>query len=344
MLYENAEIDIGGERKYPDIPLKRDPLTIVDRDIPTPGTNQVLIKVYACGVCYTDIDIIEGRVKCKQPIVPGHQVVGRIVAIGSGVSEKIRVGDRVGVAWISRSCGKCYFCLNNQENLCNDFRATGCHVDGGYEEYMTVYADYIYRIPEIFSDYDAAPLLCAGAVGYRALKLSNMNNGLRLGLFGFGSSAHIIIQIARKIYPSSEIYVFSRSEEHRDLARRLGADWTGKPSEDPPKKIDRAIDFTPVGETIPRALELLERGGRLVINVIRKQTMINLDYANHLWMEKEIKSVANITRNDVVEFLGIAASIPVRPEVKLYKLEDVNQALRDLKAARVRGSPVLMIA
>jgi len=344
VLWGNAEIDIGGERRYPDLPLKRDPLDIVDRDVPSIGSDQILVKVYACGVCYTDIDIVEGRIKCKLPVVPGHQIIGRVVAIGDNVGDKIRIGDRVGIAWISWSCGKCYFCLSGQENLCSDFKATGCHIDGGYEEYVAVYADYVYRIPDIFSDYEAAPLLCAGAVGYRALRLANMRDGLKLGLFGFGSSAHIIIQIARKLYPSSEIYVFSRSEEHRELAKKLGADWTGKPSDNPPKKIDRAIDFTPVGETIARALELLERGGRLVINVIRKQTMVNLDYVHHLWMEREIKSVANVTRKDVIEFLEIASSIPVKPEVKLYRLDDVNQALRDLKAARVKGSPVLAIS
>lgn len=343
LLQENAEIDVGGVRKYPNLPLKEDPLTIVDRDIPTISADQVLIRVHACGVCYTDVDIIEGRLKCKLPVVPGHQVVGRVVATGSSVGEKVKVGDRVGVAWISWSCGKCYFCLNGQENLCGDFKGTGCHVDGGYGEYMVAHADYVYRVPDVFNDYEAAPLLCAGAVGYRALKLANMRDGLRLGLFGFGSSAHIIIQIVKKYYPSSEVYVFSRSEEHRDLARRLGADWTGMPSENPPRKLDRAIDFTPVGETIPRALELLERGGRLVANVIRKQTPVNLDYANHLWMEREVKTVANVTRSDVREFLEVAASIPIKPEVRLYRFEEVNKALRDLKAARIKGSPVLAI-
>lgn len=340
VLYEHAEIDVGGPRRYPWLPLKRDPLELADRDVPAYGPGQLLLRVKACGVCYTDVDTVEGRVECPLPRVPGHQIVGVVEGAGDAGFKK---GDRVGVAWIAGSCGSCSFCTSGQENLCHSFQATGCHVDGGYQEYTVVRAGYAYRIPGAFGDYEAAPLLCAGAVGYRALKLTGMMDGLRLGLFGFGSSAHIVIQVARHLYPSSEIYVFTRSEEHRELAAALGADWAGAPSDEPPRRLDKAIDFTPVGETVARALELLERGGRLVVNVIRKQTPVALDYSKHLWMEKEVKTVANVTRSDVKELLDVAARVPVKPSVKLYKLEDANEALRDLKAARVKGSPVLAV-
>jgi propanol-preferring alcohol dehydrogenase len=224
-----------------------------------------------------------------------------------------------------------------------DFKATGCHVDGGYAEYTTAYKEYVYEAPENVDASKLAPLLCAGAVGYRALKLSNIKSGLRLGLFGFGASAHILIQVIRRLYPDVEIYVFTRSQEHRDLAMRLGADWSGTPLEEPPRKIDRAIDFTPVGETITRALELMNPGGRLVINVIRKQTPINLIYEKHLWHEKEVKSVANVTRRDVKELLKLAGEIPLEVHVEEYELSEVNAALRNLKSARVKGSAVLRL-
>lgn len=319
------------------------PLSIEDVHEPRIEPGQVLVKVSVCGVCYTDIDIIEGRVQCNLPVIPGHQIVGEVVDIGKDV-DNVNIGDRVGIAWIAHTCGKCFYCRSDQENLCENFKATGCHVNGGYAEYTVAFKNYVYPLPKNIDNERVAPLLCAGAVGYRALKLSNIVDGLRLGLFGFGSSAHIIIQIARKLYPSSDIYVFTRSPQHQELARRLGADWVGHPYEDPPKKIDRAIDFTPVGEIIPRALEVLNRGGRLVINVIRKQTPIELDYVKHLWMEKEVKSVANVSRKDVMEFLKLVEKLGVDVEVQRYKFDEVNKALRDLKAARVVGSPVLRIS
>ncbi len=343
LLNELAEVRAGDTpRRNPELPFKEEPLDINDNTPePEPSFKQVLIRVEACGVCYTDIDIIEGRVKCKTPLILGHQIVGRVEALGPGVKGRVEVGERVGVAWIGWSCGKCKYCVTGLENLCSDFKPTGCSIDGGYAEYTVAYEDYVYKIPEVFESYEAAPLLCAGSVGYRALKLAEMTDGLRLGFFGFGASAHILIQVARRLYPSSEIYVFSRSSDHRELALRLGADWVGHPSGIPPKKLDRAIDFTPVGETVPKAMEVLDKGGRLVINVIRKQTSINLDYVKHLWMEKEVKTVANVSRRDVEEFLGIAANYSVKPEVTLYKLEQVNEAIRDLKRAVLRGSAVL---
>jgi propanol-preferring alcohol dehydrogenase len=319
------------------------PLSIEDMPEPSIDPNQLLIKVSVCGVCYTDIDIIEGRIQCYLPIVPGHQIVGRVVDIGRDV-KNVNLGDRVGVAWIAYTCGKCFFCKTDQENLCENFRATGCHVNGGYAEYAAVFKDYVYPLPRNIDDEHAAPLLCAGAVGYRALKLTNMVNGLSLGLFGFGSSAHIVIQIARKLYPSSEIYVFTRSAHHQDLAKKMGADWVGHPYEEPPKKIDKAIDFTPAGEIIPRALEVLNRGGRLVINVIRKQKSIELNYAKHLWLEKEIKTVANVTRKDVIEFLKLVENFGISIHIQRYEFEKINKALKDLKAAKVVGSPILRIS
>ncbi len=345
VLRENAEIRVEGlPRRYPELPWREDPLAIeVDYPTPTVGPGKVLMRVLACGVCYTDIDIVEGRVRCKTPLVPGHQIVGRVVEAGPGVGDPVE-GEVVGVAWIGEACGRCGYCSTGLENLCDDFRATGCHLDGGYAEYALAHADFVHRIPPSMDYASAAPLLCAGAVGYRALKLADLRDGLRLGLFGFGASAHIVIQVARRLFPSSEIYVFSRSPEHRELAEALGADWAGHPSEDPPGRLDRAIDFTPVGEVTVRALELLERGGVLVVNVIRKQTQIALDYARHLWLERTVRSVANVTRRDVRELLEVAARLGVRTEVQSYPLEEANRALRDLKAARVRGSAVLRTA
>jgi propanol-preferring alcohol dehydrogenase len=345
ILREVSEIKVEGlPRRYPHLPWREEPLELDDVPVPEPASSQVLIKVLACGVCYTDVDIVEGRVRCKLPLIPGHQVVGRVVALGSNGESKLAVGDLVGVAWIGRACGRCRFCVAGMENLCDEFRATGCDIDGGYAEYAIAYSDYTYRMPRNADPVHAAPLLCAGAVGYRALKLADLRDGMRLGLFGFGASAHIILQVVRKIYRGVEVYVFSRSEEHRDLARALGADWAGPPGEDPPKKLDRAIDFTPAGEIIARALELLDRGGVLVMNVIRKQSPIELTYEKHLWSERVVRSVANVTRRDVEELLSIAGRYGIETHVQTYSLEEANRALRDLKAARVKGSAVLKIA
>lgn len=343
MLKKIVEIKVEEfDKRYKDIPWIDEPLSIDDVIEPAISSDQILVKVSACGVCYTDIDIVEGRVQCNLPVIPGHQIVGKVVDVGKNV-ENYNVGDKVGVAWIWHTCGHCFYCKTGYENLCENFIATGCHVNGGYAEYIAVYSGYAYKLPEKLSDEYIAPLMCAGAVGYRALKLAQMNDGLRLGLFGFGSSAHIIMQIARKLYPSSEIYVFTRSEHHKNLAKKLGADWVGAPQDNPPKKLDRAIDFTPVGETIARALEVLNRGGRLVVNVIRKQTNINLDYAKHVWQEKEIKSVTNVTRIDVKNLLEITNTHSLDIHIQIYTLDEVNKALKDLKAARVKGSPVLKI-
>lgn len=319
--------------------IEKEPLKMIDLPNPVPGTKQILIKVSACGVCHTELDEIEGRIRPKLPIVLGHEIVGRIERLGSGAS-KFNVGDRVGIAWINSACGKCPFCRAGNENLCLEFKGTGCHADGGYAQYTVVSEDFAYFIPERFYDSEATPLLCAGAIGYRDLRLSGIRKGQTLGLFGFGASAHIVIQIAK--YWGCEIFVLTRSEEHRNLAKKLGATWTGAPEDEPPKKLNCAIDFTPVGETVPNALRVLEKGGRLVIAVIRKRNPIPpLDYAELLWDEREIKSVANITRKDVQDFLPLAAEIPIVPEVQEFELEEANKALISLKQGKIQGAAVL---
>lgn len=321
--------------------VEREPLELVEMEKPLPNSGEVLVRVSACGVCHTELDEIEGRIHPRLPIVLGHEIIGKVEALGPGV-KRFRLGDRVGIAWIHSTCGKCHFCQKENENLCESFKATGCDRDGGYGQYTLVLEDFAYLIPERFSDAEAAPLLCAGAIGYRDLRLCSMEKGEVLGLFGFGASAHIVIQVAT--YWGYEVFVFTRSEEHRKLAKRLGASWAGGPQDKPPKKLRCAIDFTPVGETVPLALNVLQKGGRLVIAVIRKRNPIPaLDYAQLLWDEKEIKSVANITRKDVSDFLLLAARIPVSSEVQEFELKEANRALLLLKQGKIQGAGVLRI-
>jgi len=319
--------------------IEKEPLEIMDLPKPVPGPKEILVKISACGVCHTELDEIEGRIQPKLPIVLGHEIVGRVESLGSEVTE-FNLGDRVGIAWINSACGKCHFCQGGNENLCLEFQGTGCHVNGGYAQYTVVSEDYTCLIPERFSDSEAAPLLCAGAIGYRDLILSGIKDDQILGLFGFGASAHIVIQVAK--HWGCEVFVFTRSEEHRNLAGKLGAAWTGRPDDRPPRKLNCAIDFTPVGETVPNALKVLEKGGRLVLAVIRKRNPIPpLDYAELLWDEKEVKSVANITRKDLHEFLPLAAEIPIIPEVQEFELEEANKALILLKQGKIQGAGVL---
>ena len=313
---------------------------------PVPAAGEILIKVSACGVCHTELDEIEGRtLPPKLPVVPGHQVVGTVVTDG----EQQRAGTRVGVGWIFSACGHCEYCRTRQENLCADFRATGHDANGGYAEYMTVPAAFAHPIPSAFSDVEAAPLLCAGAVGYRSLRLTYIKDGQNLGLTGFGASGHLVLKTVRYLYPRTSVYVFARSREERTFARDLGAAWVGDTNDKAPELMDAVIDTTPVWNTVVAALGNLKPGGRLVINAIRKeetdkQALLGLDYAKHLWMEKEIKSVANVTRQDVHEFLALAARIPIKPEVQEYPLEDANRALLELKERRIRGAKVLRIS
>jgi len=276
-------------------------------------------------------------------MILGHEIVGRVDSLGKGAT-RFKLGDRVGIAWINWACGECSFCLKGEENLCDKAKWTGKDVDGGYAQYTVVPEDFAYPIPERFTDMQAAPLLCAGVVGYRALRLTGMEDGKVLGLYGFGASAHIIIQAAKYKYPDSRVFIFTRpgQKEHQDLARKLGADWVGTTGDTPPEKLDCAIDFTPVGVPVREALKNLEKGGRVVINAIRKTTTIpELDYAEHLWHEKELKSVANVTRRDAEEFLPLAAEIPIVPEVQEFGLEKVNEALILLKRGKIQGAAVL---
>jgi len=324
-------------------PVESRPLRLVDRPTPAPAAGEILVRVSVCGVCHTEIDEIEGRLAPRLPIVPGHQVVGRVERAGANAS-RFKTGDRVGIAWINWACGICAACRTGAENLCAEARWTGKDVDGGYAEYTVVPEAFAYPIPARFSDVDAAPLLCAGVIGYRALRLSGLARGRTLALFGFGASAHIVIQVVRHQFPDVKILVFTRSGHHRDLARRLGADWAGQPGDTPPSGFDCAIDFTPVGATIRDALEALSPGGRLVINAIRKRDPVPpLDYATHLWHEKEIKSVANVTRRDVEEFLPLAASIPIVPEVRVFSLDQANDALILQKQGALQAAAVLEV-
>jgi propanol-preferring alcohol dehydrogenase len=324
------------------------PLELAELPDPVPKEEEILIDVSACGVCHTELDEIEGRTPPPRfPVVPGHQVVGRVAGAGPA-AKKFRVGDRVGVAWIFSACGKCEFCRSGRENLCAEFMATGRDANGGYAEHMTVSEDFAYRIPEIFGDAEAAPLLCAGAVGYRSLRLANIENGRPVGLTGFGASGHLVLMMARHRYPASRVFVFSRSAREREFAREIGAAWAGEIGEDAPEPLAAVIDTTPAWKPVVEALKSLAPGGRLVINAIRKEdgdrdALLGLDYAAHLWMEREIKSVANVTRADVREFLDLAAAIPIRPEVEEFRLEDANRALLELRERKIRGAKVLVI-
>ena len=324
------------------------PLTLADVPEPTPADGEVLIKVSACGVCHTELDEIEGRTPPPHlPIILGHQVVGRVAAQGAN-ARAFDLGDRVGVAWIFSACGHCAHCRAGNENLCAEFQATGRDAHGGYAQYMTVPEAFAYRIPPVFSDVVAAPLLCAGAIGYRSLALTTLRDGQILGLTGFGASAHLVLKMARQRLPNSPVFVFARNVNERAFARELGAAWAGDTADAPPELCAAIIDTTPVWTPIVAALKNLAAGGRLVINAIRKEdadkdVLRQIDYAAYLWREKEIKSVANVTRRDVSEFLALAAEIPIKPETETYGLAEANRALVDLKQRHVRGAKVLSV-
>jgi alcohol dehydrogenase, propanol-preferring len=326
-----------------------EPLRLADLPTPVPGDRQLLIRVAACAVCHTELDEIEGRTPPPRlPVVPGHQVVGRVESLGKGV-RRFKPGDRVGVGWIYSACGKCRFCLEGKENLCADFRATGRDVDGGYAEYMVVPEDFAFPIPGLFSDIEAAPLLCAGAIGYRSLRLANLGRGATLGLTGFGASGHLVLKLARHTDPARRVFVFARSERERQFAKQLGADWVGDTRDIPPEPLSGIIDTTPAWLPVVEALKRLEPGGRLVVNAMRKEdadkeALLTLEYPSHLWLEKELKSVANVTREDISQFLAVAAAIPLKPEVEELGLADANRALVDVKRGSIRGAKVLSMA
>ena len=331
-----------------DLKRNRQPLELTDMALPVPGEKEILVKVTRCGVCHTELDEIEGRITPSRfPIVLGHQIIGRVERRGSK-AERFGPGERVGIAWIYSACGRCRFCLEGNENLCADFMATGRDSNGGYAEYTVVSEDFAYRIPGVFSDSEAAPLLCAGAIGYRSLKLTGLQDGENIGLTGFGASGHLVLKMLRFKYSNSRVFVFSRTRAEREFAGELGAFWTGDSEDEPPEKLAAMIDTTPAWKPVVKAMRSLDKGGRLVINAIRKEerdneSLLEIDYSRDLWMEKEIKSVANLTRKDVEEFLALAAEIPIRPEIQEYALDEANRALLELKERKIRGAKILRI-
>jgi len=324
--------------------------SVATAPVPVPADGEILVRVSVCGVCRTDLDIAEGRLAAKRyPLIPGHQIVGRVAA-AAGASSLLIEGDRVGVAWIHEADGVCRWCQAGAENLCPNFQSTGCDVDGGYAEYVTVRESFAHRIPGELTDVDAAPLLCAGAIGWRSLRLANPDDGEPLGLVGFGASAHLVLQLARLRHPSSPLFVFARDPNQRAFARELGAAWTGNFEDAPPTQLSAIIDTTPVWYPMVCTLRRLAPGGRYIINAIRKidadrPELSKLDYARDLWMEREVKSVANVTRNDVREVLDIAASSGLRPTVEEIPLERANDALARMRTgASIRGAIVLRIS
>lgn len=324
------------------------PLACRQVPVPQPVDHEILIRVTACGVCHTELDEIEGRTPPPRfPVIPGHEVVGRVAGRGAG-ARRFSSGQRVGVAWSHRACGRCGFCREGLENLCSEFAATGRDAHGGYAQYMTVHEDFTFPIPDCFSDVQAAPLFCAGAIGYRSMALCNLRDGQRLGLTGFGASAHLVLKMVRHQFPRATVYVFARSPGEREFARSLGAVWAGDTKETAPHPLDCIIDTTPAWTPVVEALRNLTPGGRLVINAIRKEAadqkaLLHLDYSTHLWQEKEIKSVANVARSDVSRFLELAERIPIVPEVETFDLTEANRALMELKKRKIRGAKVLVV-
>lgn len=319
--------------------VSRNPLQLQDRPTPNPKSGEILAKIHVCGVCRTDLHVVEGELPdTVLPIVPGHQAVGTVVRLGAGGSE-LKEGDRVGIAWLQDTCGKCEFCTSERENLCLQARFTGYQVDGGYAEYAVVPAQFAYPIPAVFSDDEAAPLLCAGIIGYRALRLSGIKPGQRLGLYGFGASAHIAIQIAR--HWGCQVYVSSLKREHQELARQLGAVWVGGATETPPDKLHGSIIFAPAGELVPPALRALERGGTVALAGIHMSPIPSLDYNRDVFGERVIRSVTANTRQDGLDLLREAAAIPIKPHTVRFRLEEANRALQELKAGSFQGAAVL---
>jgi len=334
--------------KNHDLLKEKHPLVLREIDIPKLGRKEILIRIEACGVCHTELDEIEGRTApANFPIILGHEVVGTVEKTDSRCQE-FKIGDRVGVGWIYSACGRCEYCLSGKENLCSEFKATGRDADGGYAEYIKITEDFAVKIPVSLDSEQTAPLLCAGGVGFRSLKLTNIREGNNLGLTGFGASGHLVLLLVKKIYPDVKVYVFARNKKEREFALDLGATWAGDTVDHSPQKLHAIIDTTPVWKPVVEALKNLTPGGRLVINAIRKENS-DIDYLNrlkyheHLWLEKEIKSVANVTRSDITEFLKLAAKFDLTPEVQIYNLNEANRALIDLKQGKIRGAKVLAI-
>jgi propanol-preferring alcohol dehydrogenase len=323
-------------------PIEEKPLVMAEVEKPTPGPKEIRLKILTCGICHTDLHVVEGELPSKKlSIIPGHQIVGIVESVGKKVT-RFRGGDKVGVAWLNSTCGKCEFCLKGKENLCEEARFTGYDVDGGYAEYTVVSEDFAYSIPQGFSDIEAAPLLCAGVIGFRALRLSEIEKGGRLGLFGFGASAHIVIQIAK--HWGCQVYVFTRSEQHRKLARDLGAVWAGGAGDISPAKVQSAIIFAPTGTLVLDALRVLEKGGTVALAGIYMTPIPEMDYQEHLYYEKTVRSVANSTRKDAEDLLELAGKIPVRVEIQEFPLEEANRALLLLKQGKIQGAGVLRVS
>ncbi|RME98515.1 MAG: zinc-binding alcohol dehydrogenase family protein [Chloroflexi bacterium] len=322
-------------------PAESGPLALAEVDTPQPGPQQVRLKIHTCGVCHTDLHIVEGDLALPRlPTIPGHQIVGTVDAVGTDVTLH-KPGDRLGVPWLYQTCGACKYCAAGKENLCQNIQFTGVHADGGFAEYVVVDQRFAYPIPARFSHTQAAPLLCAGVVGYRSLRLSGVQPGQKLGLYGFGASAHIIIQIAR--HWNCEVFVFTRSPHHRQLARQLGAVWTGGAEDDPGAALDSSIIFAPAGPLVPAALARLDRGGTLALGGIHMSNIPEMPY-DLLWHERTVQSVANSTRQDAIDFLRVAAEVPVQTEVELFDLDAANETLRRLKRSEINGAAVLKIS
>ncbi len=321
-------------------PIEEQPLEAVEMPAPTPGPGEIRIQVQACGVCHTDLHTVEGELDLpKLPVIPGHQIVGVVDQLGDNVT-RFGLGDRVGVAWLYSSCGECDFCERGLENLCHQARFTGLHADGGYAQYTVVPAAFAYAIPAGFPDLQAAPLLCAGVIGYRSLRLSEIQPGERLGLYGFGASAHVTIQVAR--HWGCEVFVFTRSEEHKQHARELGAAWVGEAEDDPPALLDSAVTFAPAGWIVLEALRVLRKGGAVAINAIHMSPIPEMQYSL-IYGERTLRSVANMARQDAEELLQLAAEIPIHTDVEVYPLAEANRVLQRLKGRQVRGAAVLEI-
>jgi propanol-preferring alcohol dehydrogenase len=328
------------QRLHQPAPVDDLPLSLEDVPRPEVPEGGLLVSVNACGVCHTDLHVVEGELPDPRlPLIPGHEIVGTVAAVGAGVT-RFKIGDRVGIPWLHETDQTCQFCRNEQENLCANALFTGYTADGGYAEYTTVLADYAVPIPAAFSDEKAAPLLCAGVVGYRSIRLADLQPGERLGIYGFGASGHIVIQVAR--HWDCEVYVFTRSPEHQQHARDLGAVWAGEAQNTPPEKTDRSIIFAPAGWLVPLALEHLRKGGTLCINAIHTSPIPEMPYSR-LWDERTIRTVANATRRDAEEFMPLAAEIPIHTDTQSFDLDDANQVLRRVKKSAINGAAVLKI-
>jgi propanol-preferring alcohol dehydrogenase len=322
-------------------PIEQNPLELTDLPTPEPGPEEILIRNKVCGVCHTDLHTVEGELpEAKLPVVPGHQIVGTVEKVGEE-ANRFKVGDRVGVAWLYSTCGQCSFCQQGKENLCENARFTGYNANGGYAQFIVIPEKFAYVIPREFSDEEASPLLCAGIIGYRSLRLSEVKPGQRLGLYGFGASAHVVIQIA--VHWGCEVYVFSRTEEHRALAKKLGAFWTGTSKDEPPSKVESSIIFAPAGELVIDALKVLEKGGTLALAGIYMTPIPEMEY-RYIYHERTLRSVANATREDGEGLLKVAAEIPIKTTIQLFPLEEANQVLQLIKDSKIDGAAVLKIS